>query len=99
MNNTKSTNLVGFNAAGNAGSVSRAETIGQSTLGRITVWGSVWVLLHRTSVLVGFVLTVGLVVTEQSLVYTLSITARQFTFGTHWLVGFQDGQYFARSCK
>lgn len=45
-----------------------------------------------TSVLVTLVLAVGLSVTEKLFFHALAISARQFAFGAHWLVGLEDGQ-------
>lgn len=85
------TYLVGFNASGNSSSISRAEAVRQGALSRVTVRGPVRVLFHGASVLIRLILTVRLVITEETLLKTLAISTGQFTFGADWLVRFENG--------
>lgn len=88
-------NVAGFQSTGNAGTVRRAEAIGQNTLRSVAFWGAVGIGFDGASVFIGSVRAVDVVVAEEFLFDTFAITAGKMFFRADGLLGLEKGKRFA----
>jgi len=92
-------NIGGFQTAGNAGTVRRAEAIGQHALGGVAFGSAVGILVNGASIFVGTVSAIGFVITEEGSGETLSVGTSELTSWADWLLGLEQRKFLAGKFK
>lgn len=92
-------NVGGFQTAGDAGTVRRAEAVGQHALGCVTFGSAVGILFNGASVFIGLIFAIIFVVTEESFIDAFSVTASELTSRADWLFCLEQRKHLTGNFK